>query len=166
MYKLFLSVLLVGLYSCGGSEEVSTKDLTENKGVLHSKFEHSEDERARILKEAEGLQMQAEDLTTLEFDKMEHDFGVVKAESVSTTEFRVTNTGSKPLIIEDVSASCGCTTPKKPDAPIAPGASDVITVEFSPKATQLGDQNKTVTVKSNTSNSTTVLKIKALVKEK
>lgn len=37
--------------------------------------------------------------------------------------FRVTNTGDRPVVIRDVSASCGCLTPEFPAGPLAPGAS-------------------------------------------
>lgn len=78
----------------------------------------------------------------MSFDKMEHDFGTVVEESVSNYSFKVTNTGSQPLIIDDVSASCGCTTPKKPEKPITPGQSDEIQVSFKPNVGQLGSKIK------------------------
>ena len=56
----------------------------------------------------------------MKFDKMNHDFGNVTADTDNKTYFTVTNTGSNPLIIESVKASCGCTTPTKPEKPIMP----------------------------------------------
>ncbi len=165
MKKTIVVLTLFTFASCGGGEDVQGQTIEENKEGVGSVYENTESARQRIIQEAEGLQTSKADLTTLSFDKMEHDFGVVKPESVSITEFTVTNTGTLPLIIEDVSASCGCTTPQKPENPIAPGQSDVIKVEFKPKATQLGAQNKTVTVKSNTQGGITILKVKALVEE-
>ena len=105
-------------------------------------------------------------MTTMSFDKMSHDYGKVPADSDNMTTFRVTNTGKKPLVIEKVSASCGCTTPSKPEKPIAPGKSDEITVVFHPKETQLGQQNKTVTVMANTDPKMEVLSISAMVEKK
>ena len=67
------------------------------------------------LEEEKKLAMELAVSTTLEFDKLKHDFGNVKSDTDNTTEFVVTNTGDKPLILEDVSASCGCTTPQKPE---------------------------------------------------
>lgn len=155
----------LGLAACGNNDDSLDKKMEEKNGSLSSNYKNTESERARILKEAEGLQFFSTDLTTILFDKMEHDFGSVKPESISSTEFEVTNTGNFPLIIEDVTASCGCTTPQKPENPIAPGESDYIKVEFKPKATQLGPQNKTVTVRSNTRDGITILKVKAMVEE-
>ena len=81
-----------------------------------------------------------ETLTTMSFDKRYHDFGNVKQEVDNTTTFIVTNTGDKPLIIEDVAASCGCTTPQKPTAPILPGKSDKITVTFKSNPGQVNSK--------------------------
>jgi hypothetical protein len=105
-------------------------------------------------------------MTTMSFDKTSHDYGKVPADSDNKTTFRVTNTGKKPLVIEKVSASCGCTTPSKPEKPIPPGKSDEITVVFHPKETQLGQQNKTVTVMANTNPKMEVLNISAMVEKK
>ena len=50
-----------------------------------------------------------------EFEKKLHDFGTIKEEIGSvTTQFEFKNTGDSPLIIQRVSASCGCTTPTYP----------------------------------------------------
>ena len=104
--------------------------------------------------------------TSLKFDKLTHDFGKVKEETDNKTVFRVTNTGESPLIIDDVKASCGCTTPSKPTKPIAPGKSDKIEVVFHPNEGQLNKQSKTVRVTANTEPKETVLKISAFVEKK
>ena len=104
--------------------------------------------------------------TSLKFDKLTHDFGKVKEETDNKTVFRVTNTGKFPLIIDDVKASCGCTTPSKPTKPIAPGKSDKIEVVFHPNEGQLNKQSKTVRVTANTEPKETVLKISAFVEKK
>ncbi len=103
--------------------------------------------------------------TTLSFNKMEHDFGIVRVGEDYTFKFIVTNTGKNPLIIEDAKASCGCTVPEKPEQPIAPGKSDEIVVTFSPKPGQ-GQTSKTVTITANTVPRITTLTIKANVLEK
>ena len=41
-----------------------------------------------------------------------HDFGKInEADGLATFQFIFTNTGGEPLILSDVKASCGCTTP-------------------------------------------------------
>lgn len=99
--------------------------------------------------------------TSMKFDKEVHDFGTIKLNSENTCEFRVTNTGKNPLIIYNTGASCGCTTPKKPEKPILPGQSDIIEVGFKPASE--GDVEKTVTVQANTEPRVQTVKIKAHV---
>lgn len=164
-YSVFvLSALL--MTACGESNE--HLEITPGKETGKNAYEGSTltpEEKKKI--EDEEAKRQAEfeaTLTTLEFDKMIHDFGVVSYGSENTTVFTVTNTGSLPLEISDVNASCGCTTPKKPEGPIAPGASDVIEVTFTPKEGQKGqDINKTVVVKANTKDGLHTIEIKAKV---
>ena len=60
----------------------------------------------------------------------------------------VPNTGSVPLILSDVQASCGCTTPSWSKEPVMPGAKGYITATYNPKG-EAGRFDKTITVKSN-----------------
>ena len=78
--------------------------------------------------------------------------------------FEFTNTGNEPLIIQDAKGSCGCTVPKYPKEPIAPGATGEIEVEYKP-GTQKGNQTKAVTLTANTQPEQTVLQITAMVEE-
>lgn len=120
-------------------------------------------ENEKAIAEEEARQREEEkNVTTLKFDKEVHDFGEVASGSENHCEFRVTNTGDKPLTIVNVGASCGCTTPKKPEKPIQPGKSDVIEVTFKP--TGSGPTEKTVTVQANTNPRVSVVKVKASVK--
>ena len=58
--------------------------------------------------------------------------------------FEITNTGKEPLLLENVQASCGCTTPEWNREPIAPGAAASIKVGYNAYAE--GQFNKTVTI--------------------
>ena len=63
----------------------------------------------------------------MQFKKNVHDFGTIKEEiGAVSTQFEFTNTGKSPLIIQRVSASCGCTTPSYTKEPILPGESGKI----------------------------------------
>lgn len=104
-------------------------------------------------------------LASVKFEKYEHDFGTVKPLTTNTYKFRFTNTGDVPLTIENARASCGCTVPNWPKEPIMPNQSSEIEVEFTPKETQLGTQEKQITITANTPESNTILKIKANVVE-
>ena len=89
------------------------------------------------------------------------DYGNIAKGSDGVRVFEFTNTGDAPLIISDVKSSCGCTVPKKPDGPIAPGASSTIQVKYD--TNRVGPIRKTVTVYSNASEPMVALKIKGEV---
>ena len=98
----------------------------------------------------------------IEFEKTVHDYGDVPYNGNGECEFRFTNTGTEPLLIQKPKSSCGCTIPSWPNEPILPGESEVIKVTY--KTNRVGQINKTVTVNSNAvKNSTVVLRIKGRV---
>ena len=69
--------------------------------------------------------------------------------SDETFTFTFKNTGKEPIIISNVQTSCGCTTAKKPEAPVAPKKSADISVKYDTK--RVGQFTKTITVTSNVS---------------
>ena len=98
----------------------------------------------------------------IEFEEIVHDFGDVPYNGNGECEFRFTNTGDAPLLIQKPRSSCGCTIPSWPNAPIPPGGSDVIKVTY--RTNRIGNFNKSITVTSNAiTNSTVVLRIKGRV---
>ena len=109
----------------------------------------------------------AQDATTqngpeIKFEKVVHDYGDVPYNGNGECEFRFTNTGDEPLLVQKPKSSCGCTIPSWPDKPILPGESSVIKVTY--RTSRCGSFNKTVTVTSNAvKNSTVVLHIKGRV---
>ncbi len=104
--------------------------------------------------------------TTIKFENSVHNFETIKeADGIQTYQFKFTNTGKKPLIINNVKASCGCTTPEWTKAPIAAHKNGFIKVSFDP-INRPGPFNKSVTITSNASNSPTKLIIKGIVKER
>jgi len=95
------------------------------------------------------------------FVKTTNDYGTIEQGSSGKCEFLFTNTMKTPLVLNNVKASCGCTVPEWPKAPIAPGKSGAIRVEYNTKIT--GTFAKTITVNSNAKNATVVLTIKGTV---
>jgi len=88
--------------------------------------------------------------TTIEWlDSTYLDMGKVKEGKVVEVSFRFKNTGDKPLVITNVTASCGCTVPEKPEQPFAAGEEGVITAKFDSKA-RSGENRKDVHVTANT----------------
>ncbi|MES2589122.1 MAG: DUF1573 domain-containing protein [Bacteroidota bacterium] len=163
LHIAFISMFSLAVLSC--SEDKSEKEVVSTIAAGGQ----SEKELEKTLKEFEEEEKsmkaaEANSLTTLKFDKLRHDYGNVKPDSENLCKFKVTNTGKNPLIIESVSASCGCTTPHKPEKPIAPGKSDYIEVGFHPKPGQLNEIIKTVTVTANTDPKISEISIRAFVK--
>jgi hypothetical protein len=102
--------------------------------------------------------------TTLAFAEMEHDFGNIAQGSTNEYIFKFKNTGNEPLIISNAKGSCGCTVPKWPKEPVAPGESGEIQIVYKP-GKQKNQQTKSITVTANTEPDNTILKIKANVIE-
>lgn len=167
-------LLFSAVFALAACQEQEDSEITAQNGDVVStvsandQSEQALEEELKEIREEESRRLAEEEAnsTSMEFDKLRHDFGDVKPDSDNTTMFKVTNTGKRPLIISDVSASCGCTTPKKPEGPIAPGKSDVIEVTFHPKPGQVNEIIKTVTVTANTVDKIHTLEIRAFVKEK
>lgn len=88
------------------------------------------------------------------FDTLEHHFGEISEGDVASFDFRFTNKGKGNLLISEVKATCGCTTPYYPKDIIRPGESEVIKVSYDSKG-RPGVFKKGVTVTSNTYPNTT-----------
>jgi len=86
--------------------------------------------------------------TTVQVIDTVFDFGKVTEGEMVEFSYRFKNTGSNPLVISNATASCGCTVPEKPEAPIKPGEQGYIKVKFNSEG-RVGMAHKTVTVTSN-----------------
>ena len=86
------------------------------------------------------------------------DYGTIEQGADGMREFKFKNTGKEPLIISNATGSCGCTVPTWPKEPIKPGESSTIKVKYDTK--RLGAINKSVTITSNATEATKVLRIK------
>ncbi len=97
------------------------------------------------------------------FTEKEHDFGQIAEEGGRvTTIFEFKNEGQEPLVISNVRASCGCTTPTWTRTPIEPGKTGTISVTYNPSG-RPGRFQKSITITSNTTTPTTKLYIKGEV---
>lgn len=97
----------------------------------------------------------------IKFEKDVLDYGTINKGDDPLRIVKFTNTGKSPLVITNCQGSCGCTVPECPKEPIMPGESAELKVRYDTK--RVGNFNKTVTIKSNASNSTVYLKIKGVV---
>jgi hypothetical protein len=169
MKKLSFLVLTVFFFTaCESGKTIHSKDGEISSSIVAGG--ESEEELKASLKEVqreeeELAKQEASTRTSMTFDKILHDFGKIKVDQDHPATFVVTNTGENPLIIEDVSVSCGCTTAEKPEKPILPGKSDKISVIFHPKPGQLKEQKKSITITANTDPKIVVLNIQAFVNE-
>jgi hypothetical protein len=91
----------------------------------------------------------------LKFKEETHKFGKVPQGTPVTNEFLFTNTGSDPVVISNVTASCGCTTPEWTRTPVLPGKTGIVKATFN--AATAGLFNKSVTVSSNTEGGQVIL---------
>lgn len=99
------------------------------------------------------------------FEEEEFDFGNIKEGDVVSHTFKFTNVGEGPLVIQNASASCGCTVPNWTKTPIPVGETGEVHVKFD-SSNKPGVQNKTVTITANTIPEVTRLTIKSVVNPK
>jgi len=83
-----------------------------------------------------------------------HNFGKIPQGRPATYTFEIVNTGSVPLRLDNVQASCGCTTPVWSREPIEAGATAKILVGYNAYAE--GPFTKTVTIVYNTNQTRTL----------
>jgi hypothetical protein len=98
------------------------------------------------------------------FEKTEYDFGTIDEGSKVNYSFKFKNTGAADLIITRAFGSCGCTIPEYPKKPIKVGESAKIDVSFN-SAGKHGNQQKSVTIYTNSKAGVESLIIKASIKE-
>lgn len=110
---------------------------------------------ALFLGVAAMAQTKVEEVTT--FTAETHDFGKIKHNVPVTYFFEFKNTSDKPLVVENASASCGCTVPERPEKPIMPGKVGKLKVVFN--AAAVGPIHKDVYVKFAGVEQTKTLKI-------
>lgn len=138
MKKLFLALAAgVILAACGSTDQNAVVDNNpaEVKKVVNPIFDSA-------------------NFTTIHWvDSTFKNLGKVNEGTKVEVTYIFKNTGDKPLVISDASASCGCTVPNPPKEPIAPGQEGKITAEFNSQG-RLGTNTKDIFVTANTKPST------------
>ena len=83
------------------------------------------------------------------FSQTTFDFGTIGEKDGNVThDFIITNNSDKPLVINSVQTSCGCTTPNYTREPINPKKSGIISVSYNPLGNS-GNISKTISVTTN-----------------
>lgn len=95
------------------------------------------------------------------FESEEIDYGKIPQHADGVRVFKFTNTGDAPIVITNAKGSCGCTVPTYPKNVIQPGESGEINVKYA--TDRIGGFTKTVTLTSNASEPSKVLRIKGEV---
>lgn len=96
-------------------------------------------------------------------DKTVHDFGTISENGgIVTTTFTIRNNMDNAILINKVTASCGCTTPSWTKEPIEKGKKGEITVSYNPKG-RVAPFNKTVTILTSGNPERIVVSIKGVV---
>lgn len=96
--------------------------------------------------------------TTVQVDPTEVDFGKFDSKESKEAVFSFKNTGTSPLIIVDVSTTCGCTAAEYDKQPAKPGQTLTVKVKYTPKET--GRFQETATVRCNAASSPVKLTIR------
>ena len=99
-----------------------------------------------------ALNMNAQDTTegaVMTFEKETIKYGTIKKGDDGTRVFKFENTGTTPLKITNVKATCGCTVPTFPKNDIMPGEKGEISIKYD--TSKIGRFSKSVSVFTNTS---------------
>ncbi len=84
----------------------------------------------------------------ISFKKTTHHYGRITQGDKIEHKFTFVNTGKRPLVISNATATCGCTQPSFPFIPIDPGEEGYIGVVFDSKG-KLGRQKPAITITTN-----------------
>lgn len=157
VYLLAFAVLLVSATSCqSDSKDNNAADAENNTAEVTDQAAGDNAGATTNLIEEASIPT-----TTVEWETKSYDFGDIQQNAKQKYVFKFTNTGDNPLVITEAKAGCGCTVPKKPEEPVAPGESGEIEVEYNGSGN--GKISKNVTVRLNTEAGTEILNISANV---
>ncbi len=131
MKQLLFILLAAGLFACQNAGTKTDNALTQEEKDIATK--------------------DSANFTSIQWlDSTYIDLGKVKEGQVIEVSYRFKNSGDKNLVIANVSASCGCTVPEKPEKPFSPGEEGVIKAKFDSKGRAKGETRKEVFVTANT----------------
>jgi hypothetical protein len=139
--KKLVTLLLIGLFTIS----IQAQRVKDAKKVDKKEFTIKADPNAGVFN----------------FDTEVLDYGTIDQNSNGVRAFKFTNTGKSPIIITRAKGSCGCTVPTVPKKPIMPGETAEIGVKYA--TNRLGSFSKSITLTSNASEPTKVIRIKGKV---
>jgi len=101
-------------------------------------------------------------LGSFQFSEIEYDFGTINEGKVVEKIFNFTNKGHAPLVISNITASCGCISPGWTKVPVQPGKTGFVKVVFD-STNKNGSQSPSVTIQANTNPTVTRLSLRGSV---
>ena len=168
-------ILTIIVNSCSGGDntnlakqEIAPFDKTRiehvdseimNKNNLPSFTESTSEEVKKVSEEKVSIQdVLSEGGAEIQFENSVWDFGEINQKESVNYVYEFINTGSEPLIISNAKGSCGCTVPEWPKEPIPSNGIGEIAIQFN-SGEKKGRQNKTVTLTTNCTPNTTILRV-------
>ncbi|MEO5682123.1 MAG: DUF1573 domain-containing protein [Chitinophagaceae bacterium] len=133
-FIIILSALAMAVAGCNGPVK---KEVADNTPAVTALPEKKKDTAS---------------FTSIQWIDSVKDYGKIAEGQKLEVLYRFKNTGTKPLVIESVHPSCGCTVADPPKEPIAPGAEGEIKGSFDSNG-KSGQQHKTINVTANTKGS-------------
>jgi hypothetical protein len=112
-----------------------------------------------------GTTKQDSGTPAITFEKSVIDMGNIRKDSEAICEFKFTNTGNAPLVVQSVKGQCGCTTILSESwskEPIAPGGTASFKVKYD-TSTRVGMFDKKIMVQTNAAATPFEVKIKGNV---
>jgi hypothetical protein len=163
MKYLNLSALLfigtIAVSSC------NNKDQAEKIAALEQKISQLENNSVVPANVQSTTAVDPSSLGAFKFEELEFDFGTIAEGKIVEHVFNFVNDGQAPLVISNVTASCGCTTPDYTKTPVKPGETGFVKVAFNSTG-KPGTQAPTVSIQANTSPNVNRLRLKGNVTPK
>lgn len=142
MKKFIVAYLMLSLLTSCNNEQASSRMVESDPDPM------SPSAMVRIPVDKYGVP-DTNKIAKIIFDEPTFNFGTVVEGDIVEHEFHFTNTGKVALLISDAKATCGCTVPEIPNAPIPPGEKGSMMARFNTKSKE-GQQTKTISVMANT----------------
>ncbi|MFN3801492.1 DUF1573 domain-containing protein [Belliella pelovolcani] len=158
----YLSLSALALAGILGFSSCSGNDQSDKIAQLEQKIAQMEAATATPTNVQTTTAVDPSSLGKFSFEEVEFDFGTIAEGKVVEHVFNFVNDGQAPLVISNVTASCGCTTPDYTKTPVKPGESGFVKVAFN-SAGKPGTQAPTVSIQANTSPNVNRLRLKGNV---
>jgi hypothetical protein len=164
--NIYLAIAMMAVSLAAVSCNSKSTEESERIKALEEKI--SQLEQTSIATPTSAQNVEPADPSTVgafDFQTMEYDFGTIPEGEVIEHVFSFKNSGQAPLVISNIQASCGCTSPDWTKTPIKPGDEGFVKVVFN-SAGKTGVQSPTVTIQANTTPNVTRLRLKGTVNQR